>query len=89
MNRPLETYASVILHSGCAIPPRGEAESRLHKWEECTQQEFYKRLARKHQHKLISNNLAIGTRIKRSDLIQIKEQKGDYLGLLDILIDSL
>ena len=55
----LEVYASVILHSGCAIPPKGETESRLHKWEECRDTKFFLRIARKHQHKLQSKGLEI------------------------------
>lgn len=86
--KPLEVYASVVLHSGCAVPPINETESRKHKWNECRAQDFFMRIARKHQHKLKSNGLVIGTWIKKADLIQIREQKGDYLGLLDILIDG-
>ena len=56
----IEIYASVILHSGCAIPPINETESRLHTWAECREQRFFRRVARKHQHKLQSNGIAIG-----------------------------
>lgn len=64
---PLEKYAQVILHAGCAIPPIGEIESRLHRWDECRSQQFFLRMARKHQHKLNSNGLAIGTWVKLKD----------------------
>lgn len=57
---PLEIYCQVILHSGCAIPPKGEKEGRKHRWDECQAQYFYKRIARKHQHKLKSNGVVIG-----------------------------
>lgn len=50
----LEKYAQVILHSGCALT------GGLHKWDDCPIQDFYRRIARKHQHKLKSNGLAIG-----------------------------
>jgi hypothetical protein len=56
----LEKYAQMILHPGCAIPPIGEQESREHKWSECRSQYFFMRIARKHQHKLKSNGMAIG-----------------------------
>lgn len=57
---PLEKYAQIILHSGCAIPPKGEQESRKHRWDECRAQKFYLKIARKHQRKLQSNGLTIG-----------------------------
>lgn len=57
---PLLIYAQVILHSGCAIPPINETESRLHRWDECRSQRFFLSVARKHQHKLKSNGLSIG-----------------------------
>lgn len=62
---PIEKYAEVILHKGCAIPPINETESRLHKWNECRSKNFYLRIARKHQHALKSNGMAIGTWVKR------------------------
>lgn len=86
--KPIEAYASIILHSGCAVPPIGETISRRHKWSECRSKDFYRKIARKTQHKLKSNGLVIGKWIKKEDLIQIKEQKGDYLGLLDILLND-
>lgn len=58
--KPLEIYCQQILHSGCAIPPKGEKESRFHKWSECREQKWYMRIARKHQHKLQSNGVVIG-----------------------------
>lgn len=69
---PIEKYAQVVLHSGCSIPPKGEQESRKHKWDECRAQKFYLRIARKHQHKLQSNGLTIGYWI-RGDVDQIME----------------
>lgn len=84
--KPLEKYAQVLLHTGCAIPPIGETESRLHKWHECRAKRFYLKIAAKQQHKLKSNGLAIGYWIKKEDLQQIKDRKGDYLGLLDLLL---
>ena len=56
----LETYAQVILHKGCAIPPIGETESRLHRWDECRDKSFFLRVARKHAHWLKSNGIYIG-----------------------------
>ena len=52
----LETYAKVILHSGCAL-----FEGRTkHTWDECPSKDLHLRAARKHQHQLKSNGLAIG-----------------------------
>ena len=87
--KPLEKYSQIILHSGCAIPPINETESRLHKWDECRAQKFYLKIAAKQQHKLKSNGVAIGYWVEKKDLAQIKEQKGDFLGLLDTLIDKV
>lgn len=60
----LEKYAQVILHPGCAIVPlEGPGSgfgSKSHPWSNCPAQKFYMRIARKHQHKLKSNGLAIG-----------------------------
>jgi hypothetical protein len=67
---PLEIYAQVILHQGCAIPPKNETESRLHKWYECRSQRWFMRVARKHQYKLKSNKIVIGDWIKRTDLLE-------------------
>ena len=64
---PLETYAQVILHSGCAIPPINETKSRHHRWDECRDQKFFLRVARKHQHKLKSNGIVIGAWIHVSE----------------------
>jgi hypothetical protein len=86
---PLEIYAQVILHSGCATPPKGEDEPRKHRWDECAIQKFFLKVAAKHQHKLKSNGLAIGFWIKEEDLKFIKEQKGDFLGLLDSLMEKM
>ncbi len=58
--KPLEVYAQQVLHSGCAIPPKGERNSRKHKWSECRSQQWYMKIARKHQHKLQSNGIVIG-----------------------------
>lgn len=82
---PLTKYAQVILHSGCTIPPIGETKSRLHRWDECRDKNFYLRIAKRHQHKLKSNGLAIGVWIKREDLQQVKDHC-DYLGILDNLL---
>jgi len=57
---PIEIYTQVILHSGCAIPPKNEYISRLHRWDECREQKFFLRIAKKHQHKLKSNGIVIG-----------------------------
>lgn len=64
-NEALEKYAQVILHSGCATPPKGETEARKHRWDECRIQRFYMRIARKHQHTLNSNGMAIGIWVKK------------------------
>ena len=79
---PLEIYASVILHSGCALV------QEKHTWSKCPAQHVYYRIARKHQHKLKSNGMVIGRWSKREDLEQIRDRKGDYLGLLDMLLDE-
>lgn len=68
MKKPLEIYASVILHQGCAIPPINETESRLHKWGECRSQRFYLGIARKTQHKLKNNHIVIGEWIREESL---------------------
>lgn len=58
----VDAYARVILHSGCAIPPKGEFKPRLHSWNECVSQAFFLRIARKHIHKLKSNGLYLNDR---------------------------
>jgi hypothetical protein len=70
---PLEIYCITILHPGCALPPIGETESRRHKWSECPSKEFFRRIARKHQHKLNNNGLAIGEWISKEKLLQLLE----------------
>lgn len=50
----LDQYCQVILHRGCALT------QGVHKWEVCPIQDFYRRIARKHQNWLKSNGLAIG-----------------------------
>lgn len=62
----IEKYCQVVLHTGCAVT--GEK----HKWDACPVQEFYRRAARKHQHKLQSNGLAIGIWIneKKYDVVE-------------------
>jgi len=81
MNKPLEIYASVILHSGCALT------SNNHKWIECPNKEFYRKLARKHQIKLNSNGVAVGKWIKAKEAEKIidivREREGDYLVILE------
>lgn len=52
----LETYAKVILHSGCALK---EGDTK-HSWDDCPMKELHLRAARKHQHKLKSNGMCIG-----------------------------
>lgn len=73
---PLEKYAQVVLHSGCAIPPINETESRKHKFEECRLQKLHLRRARKHQHKLQSNGLAIGYWVKLDQPLICESQDG-------------
>jgi hypothetical protein len=74
----LEKYSQVILHSGCALPPINETEPRKHRWDECREQRFYMRIARKHQHKLQSNGLAIGEWIKADDLTEMFEFQREF-----------
>lgn len=83
MKSPTDAYAAVVLHSGCALT------REKHSWDECPAQKIYLRHARKTQTKLKSNGLVIGYWVKKKDLIQIKEQKGDFLGLLDLLIGQV
>lgn len=76
--KPLEIYAQVILHPGCGIPPKGEEQSRPHKWDECRSQEFFMRIARKHQHKLKSNGLVIGEWVKIEHLFTPYSDSPDW-----------
>lgn len=73
---PLERYAQIILHSGCAIPPKGEKLPRKHKWDECRVQKLFLRIARKHQHKLQSNGLTIGYWVKLDQPLICESQNG-------------
>lgn len=66
-NPDLERYAQVILHKGCAIPPKNEPRSRLHRWDECRSQRFFMSIARKHQHHLKSNGVNIAPVVKSVD----------------------
>lgn len=58
-NKALEIYAKVILHAGCALRQK-QGDFMKHSWEECPNREVHLRAARKDQHKLKSNGLAIG-----------------------------
>lgn len=69
---PIETYAKVVLHSGCALVP-----GKPHKWEQCPAQDIYLKRARKHQHKLKSNGLVIGNWIKEDDIQALKIKDGE------------
>ena len=66
----LEVYCKIVLHPGCGIVseegPGNGIGSKAHKWEECPGQFLFRRIARKHQHKLKSNGLAIGLWIDES-----------------------
>lgn len=84
--KPLEIYAEVILHSGCALPPKGEEKWRKHRLAECRLRNMIIRTAKTHQADLNDAGVAIGFWIQKQDLQQIKDQKGDFLGLLDIFI---
>jgi hypothetical protein len=85
MDNPVERYCQVILHSGCT---NGTLK---HGWQDCPIKDFYRRIGRKHQHKLKSNGMAIGKWMQRTKwldyLKQVKEQKGDYLALIDAMIE--